>query len=110
MGESLFGTMADFTCPICKGKEEATIDHIVPQSFMKFIDPKDKLVHEVVIKTLRDNRNLRNICQRCNGKKGQYLDWNSPVTMEFLEKLLVRIKMIKANEKSLIPPTGSSTS
>lgn len=68
------------SCPLCGKVGKLTIDHIVPMEMLdKFgVSPKNYLIRE----------NLRVTCERCNGYKGNRLDFTLPETKKILQSLL----------------------
>lgn len=68
------------SCERCKGTQELTVDHIVPMDFLNNLG-YDKL-------TFWDEENMTILCRRCNGFKGNRLDFSEKKTKKLLLKYL----------------------
>ena len=69
------------SCASCGTKNNLTVDHIVPRSFLHPFGFMD---------VYNDRENLQAMCEPCNKAKGMTLDYKNPKTILFMNKILDR--------------------
>ncbi len=79
-------------CEICGTTEKLTTDHIIPKWLYKRL-PYFTGISKVQIQKNIGVRNKRVLCSKHNGEKGGYIDFDHPITKEFLYPIIEDLYM-----------------
>lgn len=77
----------------CKSKDNLTIDHIVPVSYLKQLG-----FISIETLTMRQRKNLTILCGRCNNKKGDKIDLKNKKVKRLMVWYLKNYEKIKWTE------------